>query len=290
LLSGFAKHSGKFLLFFLIGLFGSYPYQWLLHDGQNAWLLLLFSSVFLYGWFSKREVPAGIALGLLTIKPQYALVLGMVTLAAGRWRIAGTSVATVLSLIAVSAVAFGVDALLKYPAVLQATERADIAVFPAWMVSIRGPLSMVIPVPQAMTITSMIYATTAAALFVFWLKVARKAREREQKVAFIITFLAVVLTSPHTHVYDLPIMAAPMLISLPSLNWFDVAQYGNRATLWCRSVILYPMIGLLVFLATEVIVRGEVVGIAFFALNCWLLICAIAYFRALAENRQPVVD
>lgn len=66
------------------------------------------------GWRSSQPVLAGILLGLLTIKPQLGFLFPLLLLAERRWTMLASSVATIIVLIAVSAMLFGIDAWKSY--------------------------------------------------------------------------------------------------------------------------------------------------------------------------------
>lgn len=65
-----------------------------------AWTLLL---------LDRRPVLAGIALGLLTIKPQFGLIFPLLLALTGRWRVFSAAATTVLALVALSWAAFGAE-------------------------------------------------------------------------------------------------------------------------------------------------------------------------------------
>ncbi len=77
-------------------------------QGQNAFLTvaLLLGGVRL---MAKRPVPAGILLGLLTVKPQFWLLVPVMLVAARRWRVLGVALATALLLCVASAAVFGLE-------------------------------------------------------------------------------------------------------------------------------------------------------------------------------------
>lgn len=78
-------------------------------SGQNVFLIaaLLVAGVRM---LDARPVLAGVILGLLTIKPQFAVMAPIALLAARQWRALFAAAAAALVLVAVSAVVFGVDA------------------------------------------------------------------------------------------------------------------------------------------------------------------------------------
>lgn len=76
--------------------------------GQNA-----FFSAGLMGagliWLDRRPVLSGVAFGLLSYKPQFGLLIPLVLIATGRWKVFASAAVTVALMIATSVLAFGVD-------------------------------------------------------------------------------------------------------------------------------------------------------------------------------------
>jgi len=76
--------------------------------GQNA-----FFSAGLMGagllWLDRRPVFSGVAFGLLSYKPQFGLLIPLVLIATGRWKVFASAAATVVLMVAASVLAFGVD-------------------------------------------------------------------------------------------------------------------------------------------------------------------------------------
>ena len=85
--------------------------------GQNA-----FFSTGLIGagliWLDRRPVLAGIAFGLLSYKPQFGLLIPMVLIATGRWKVFVSASVTVVLMIVASVLVFGVE---MWPAFLAHT-------------------------------------------------------------------------------------------------------------------------------------------------------------------------
>ena len=72
----------------------------------------LIGALFLYGfrWLDHRPWAAGIAIGLLIIKPQFALLIPLVLLLTWNWRAIAAAGATVVAMIAMSVLVYGTSA------------------------------------------------------------------------------------------------------------------------------------------------------------------------------------
>jgi hypothetical protein len=290
-LSGFwlwkiLKQNGYTTLFsvvFLLGVAGSFPYEHLMDDGQNSAFILAALAFMLYSWFRGGDVACGIGLALMSIKPQYAVFLVIPAIAMRRWRVLVSAAASGAVLLIASALIFSVKTLVDYPALLHQTEKTDPAVFPTWMVSIRGPLSILMDLDLALNISTITFALAFLALLGFWLRFVAKGSQTKIRIAIAITLLVCMLTSPHTHIYDLVIFAAAVAV-VPMKSFFETTGLPAAAVVWSRVMVLYPLISFCIYLLTEIpafIPFGhEILGVGFFILNCSLLAILIWYYRS----------
>ncbi len=81
--------------------------------GQNG-LLVAALFGFVFAWMERRPALSGIALGLLTVKPQFGLVLPLLLMAGGRWRVFAAAAGTALIAMALAWAAFGTEAWLAF--------------------------------------------------------------------------------------------------------------------------------------------------------------------------------
>jgi hypothetical protein len=75
------------------------------HNGFLTAALLTGALVLLDG----RPIVAGILFGLLAYKPQFGLMIPLVLVATGRWRTCAAAAATLVALVIITTVAFGID-------------------------------------------------------------------------------------------------------------------------------------------------------------------------------------
>jgi alpha-1,2-mannosyltransferase len=81
--------------------------------GQNGFL----TAALLIGGIAnldRRPIVSGILFGILTIKPQFGLLLPVLLVLTGRWRVIASTVTTVAALVAVTSIWFGPDVWLEY--------------------------------------------------------------------------------------------------------------------------------------------------------------------------------
>jgi alpha-1,2-mannosyltransferase len=81
--------------------------------GQNGFL----TAALLIGGLAnldRRPIVSGILFGVLTIKPQFGLLVPVLLLLTGRWRVIAAAVLTVAALVAATSIWFGADVWLDY--------------------------------------------------------------------------------------------------------------------------------------------------------------------------------
>jgi len=81
--------------------------------GQNGFL----TAALLIGGLTnldRRPTLSGVLLGILTVKPQFGLLLPVLLVMTGRWRVIAAAVATALALVALTTFWFGPDIWLEY--------------------------------------------------------------------------------------------------------------------------------------------------------------------------------
>ncbi|MBV8923751.1 MAG: DUF2029 domain-containing protein [Bradyrhizobium sp.] len=101
--------------------------------GQNGFL----TAALLIGGLAnidRRPIIAGILFGILTIKPQFGLLLPVMLLLAGHWRVIASALVTTLLLVAATAVMFGPDIWMQYlhKVVPQQHELINVAGIKGW--------------------------------------------------------------------------------------------------------------------------------------------------------------
>lgn len=282
-----AQHDLRFCTLFLIGFAGCWQTQHLIHDGQNSWFVLIPLCFFLYGWLANKDTISGIGLACMSIKPQYALFMAIPPLVLGRWRTLASAAATGIALVAVSSAVYGLQTVLTYPQVLHKTEFINKAVFPTWMISVRGPLSILLPFETALNISMLFYAAGLIAVLLMWLQVRRNPIQAKVNAALAVTMIVCILTSPHTHMYDFVVFAAVAAITMPSLGLFPPESLGIYPKIWCLTFTLFPLLGFLVYIAGSFAPNGgEVVGLSFFVLNCWILFLAVRLLQTASESQS----
>lgn len=150
----------------------------------------------------RRPLLAGVAVGLLSVKPQLGLLMPLLLALTGRWRVVAAAGATVLALAAATGAVHGVDVWTRYvsvalPVQREVLQRADgimLAMMPTPFVNMRiAGLSL----EAAWTVQGVVSAGAAAA-------VAWTFAERRDPVLSLALFVtASFLATPYAFAYDM---------------------------------------------------------------------------------------
>jgi len=174
--------------------------------GQNGFLT---SALILGGLrlLPQRQVLAGVLLGLATIKPQLGLLIPVALLAAGQYRALFAAAATVAAMVALSAVAFGWE---TWPLFLHSVT-GHAAAIDGWVsdyrrATIAANLTLA-GLPR--DIAAMVqWALAAAMAALVW--TSFRGGITPARIALLI--VAGYVATPYAFLYDLPMLAAAVLI------------------------------------------------------------------------------
>ncbi len=173
-----------------------------LFAGQTA----LFAAALMIGAcraLPRRPLLAGVLFGLLTVKPQYGVLVPVALLAARQWRAIAAAVATALVLVVLGGVVFGWGGWLRLPLALAALSR-EVAADPRFaqfsptfasglrILGLSGGIAMVLEAAVAL-------AATAAIWVVFRRPFSPFAMAAMMAGAFLVT--------PYAAQYDLPVVS-----------------------------------------------------------------------------------
>ncbi len=186
---------------------------------------------------TRRPILAGIAAGLLTIKPQFGLLIPLAFAAAGCWRAFSVAAITAIALAGASVMIFGVEAWIAFfEAVQTHGGRLQSDVFPFnKVISPYGGLMMLgTPTNIAMGVHVLCAVCLAAFVFLVW----RKVEAWDLRAMILCT--AAALATPYAFYYELPIFIPPLLL-LAHRGVRDGWLRGERfalAILWVLPVYL----------------------------------------------------
>jgi hypothetical protein len=186
----------------------AFPPAWfLVIDGQVTIVPLIGLYLSWEGLKRGRPFLAGLASGLLTIKPQLGIILWVVFLLGGPWQaVAGSAVAG-LVLVTVVIMTMGGQALSAYASTLLQLRSVEHLLEPdPWRMHSLRTLTNVLPDVLSTPIWGILAALVLLATLRFWRSTASVANK------FSVVVLATVLVSPHMFVYDTTILVLPLIL------------------------------------------------------------------------------
>lgn len=195
-----------------------------------------------------RPVLSGILFGLLTIKPQYGLLLPIVLLISRRWLVIAAAVATTGILIGLSAAVFGTEVWHTYL-------RENFVVTRSYLEAGTGPLTVMAPsafmalrlyeadIGTAYTVQAVVALLAAVGVCYAWWSAA----PLPTKVG--VTGIASLLASPYAHNYDMTLLGLGLLVGYSSCR--GPGRLATRIFLgfvWLLPIAIMPLhtVGLVV--------------------------------------------
>ena len=241
----------------------AFPPVWLLPMYGQTTVVPLFA--FAAGWLAleaDRPFAAGLALGLLAVKPQLGLVLAPVAFVAAEWRLIGGVVISVLAQFTAALAWFGPSVFPEYLRALRGLPARTALLEPdAYKMHSIAALTRLLPEPAN-------FGTWAAlSLLIIIATVAIWRRCRPARVRCGVLVLGSVLVSPHTAVYDVTLVALPVLW----LGGWLLEQNLDATWFWQSvywlAVALFLPTALLLKVQVSVIIMGTL--FVRVALCCW---------------------
>ena len=173
--------------------------------GQNGFLIAAFFALAASAFSSGRLLLAGALLGLISIKPQYGLLVPVALAAAGQWRAFAAAAITVSVLIVLPSGMFGLNV---WPAFFETMSLARHDIVEAGAIGFEKIQSafaqariLGLPTGAAYALQALVVIALAATLFRLW----RGAASNSVKFAALI--IASVAATPYAVDYDLVVLA-----------------------------------------------------------------------------------
>ncbi|MEN3976142.1 glycosyltransferase family 87 protein [Emcibacter sp. SYSU 3D8] len=205
--------------------------------GQNSLLsAALFAGAAVL--LDRRPVLAGVLLGCLAFKPQLAVLVPLVLIAAGRWRSVAGAAVTLAALVAASVACFGAEAWAAYLPVLQEVRELNtggVSGFDRFAGVYPAARILGVPAAAAWTAQAMMAALAAIMLFV----TARRRPGGRAELAMLVA--ATGLCVPFLGEYDLAIMAVPgfwLKSDALRTGWLPYERLGLAVLYFAPAVIV----------------------------------------------------
>lgn len=176
--------------------------------GQNGFLTATLMT--LAGAFAdRRPILAGVAAGLLTIKPQLGLLVPVAFIAAGCWRAFAAAAATAILLAAASYFAYGAESWIGfYQAVTAHGARMAAEGFPFNKLVTPFGFATMLGAPAAIAGPVQIAAGLALAAYVFL--IWKRVKDWDLRLAALAT--SAMLATPYAFYYEIVILAPAMAL------------------------------------------------------------------------------
>lgn len=231
--------ASPYLLFFLA--LTAYPIIRSVMGAQNTAFSILLIVLCWYYVLHNRHYQAGIFLGLLFFKPQFAVPLTGLFLLSGRWRVWVTAAGTALVLFALSTALMGPAWIGDWFDLARTFSRFDVAVNFAELVSWQGLSQALFGDGNSVAIGLGWILSAATILGTSWVWFAG-GRKADFNAQIGLASVCIVLISPHTLFYDSGIALIAFVVVLSRLGQLNPALILG---VWAAGFLQYisPVLG-----------------------------------------------
>ncbi len=222
----------------------------------------------------RRPVLAGVAAGLLTVKPHFGLLIPLLWIIGGHWRSIRVASGTAFSLALLSVIIFGVEPWISFISRLMETG-ADVGegYYPYDKMITALSAARLLGAPPGVAFA----AQGLAALFALATAAIVWGRKAPVETRGAVLMLGALIAAPYGYVYDLPVAVfGTALIALRALRTEPLKyEWESLAALWAFSMALPGLPA-----ATDLPFGFGAVAAAY----------AIALRRAAADIGAPIID
>ena len=231
--------------------------------GQNG-LLTAALMAWTYALMDRRPVLAGVALGLLTYKPQFGLLPPLILAATGRWRVFAAAAVTAIAAMAAALLTFGPATLLGFLDNVALNNDRYLAEANAVLPRIQSVYALVLGITERTDIAWALHLAFAAAVAAIVLRLWLRRPEGPEEARAAAAIAASFLMTPFTWVYD-----APSLVVAGAFLWRAGMRQGYLA--WERPLIVLACVSTQVIAFTGP--HSAIVPAS------WLVLLALAWRR-----------
>jgi hypothetical protein len=193
---------------------GAIAYPPLFHcfvRGQLSAVILVCVTAAYFAFLARRDFLAGIFLGLLVFKPQFLVAIPLVLLLAGAWRaLAGLTLSAIAQL-GFAYLYFGSTVMRSYVDMLLHSARqpatTELRLSPVQMHSLHSFWEILVPWHSGVW---ALYLLSSLAVIAMAAAIWKSSSSLAIRLSGLI--LAAVLVNPHIYIYDLLVLAVPLLL------------------------------------------------------------------------------
>jgi hypothetical protein len=227
-------------LVLMLGGLTSLPFVVNLEQGQSSGVVMLSLGLGIGLLKKGKDLPAGLALGLLALKVQWLPFILLVLAWKRRWRALAGMAATAGMLLLITGSVMGFGWVSGYVDMLGRAQRyaRELLLDPWYSHSLAGGLAALFgggtdDMIRMMNLTAMV---GAAALLLWVWKGQWEPRVGRWDGAMALTLLAAMLTNPQMNTHDLCLLAVPGALGLAYLASTDIASGRRWAIAWCATL------------------------------------------------------
>lgn len=247
------------------------PFVNLVLYGQTTIVPLVAFACAWAGLARNRPFVAGAALSLLTIKPQFGIVVAFVVILGGHGRIVLGGLAGLAVQVAAVIQVIGAQALAVYYETVRGLSRVEHLLEPdAWRMHSLRAVTDLLPAPSNDITWVLLSAITVAIVVRAW-------RTRAPLAARCgVLVLGTVLVNPHLFIYDAAVLALPFLWLG---GWMEQHAPAERERYWAAVYVLF----LLLLFPTAAVIRMQASVVVLV-----LMLCHMAHLIGRAEGANEV--
>jgi hypothetical protein len=266
---------------FVFAAFAGIPAYFAAFHGQYSFLGLAFIALFFSGLLARKDVVAGIGLGMLFFRPQYQVSLGVLLLMQKKWTPILIGLALTLALYVAAGALIGFDNIINYPRTLWNSQIEVVkigSVTNAGEECIRGLLSQFLPQSLAVP-ASTVFSLIAMFGSAWALNISRS--ELQKRLAIGIAIISMLLFGVHTHLHDWVIGTLAAWFAFGAQSGISLKSTNKFVRAWYCECLAYPFATWGIFLFSRLAFRS----FSFDILHALLLSTLIAAF--ISERRNP---
>jgi hypothetical protein len=165
----------------------------------------------------RREFEAGLWLGALLLKPQFALLLAIVLLGKARWKAAGGLFVSGLLLVLSTVYLVGIDGCFdyfRYLSTISGFRRVPSVVAPHDMINFRGILLNILPASftemHGKILVLVLSIVLTATLVIVWRGIWETSSDRFPRQV-LATLIVAIFTGYHNHIHGATLLIVPAL-------------------------------------------------------------------------------
>ena len=272
------KLTWKQTVLITLGCHAALPAWFALQHGNTSYYLLGWACIHILAFTERRDILAGVSLGMVAQKPQYAIPIAIAAVRYRRWKVLLTAFLVQVALWSAAAAIVGPQNIINYPHILFSTDTNSHldGMYPLQMVSIRAVIAALISEKASMPAACAIFFASCCALLFMWSRVKADQLYRQQW-AWALTIMAMLVISPHTSLYDVLLLSIPAIMTLPlrpaRSNTIATEATGETtstapqpaARVWSYMLMAYPIVSWVLYFSEE---HGAMI------FQHWRLVCA----------------